>query len=102
MNVFTWLRNVLKTKEEDIARVEPKLVKSVAVLVLARCPCGSQIDHALSLYSSRECPRCGRTIGIRSIHFDRAGIEHLPEAHVSIGFVVTKDTLRRAKTGGVH
>lgn len=79
-----------------------KLVVSVDLFVDARCPCGSEHIHHLTLYSTSECARCGRTIGVRSVQYIRTSPSLRPDPYISIGFVQTDDALRRRVTTGVH
>ena len=79
-----------------------KLIRDFAVYAEAVCPCGSQHLHRLTLVSTSECARCGRTIAIRSIDYFRRGPNELPEPRVSVGFVQTDEALGRRVTRGVH
>lgn len=87
---------------ESIADGE-KLIERVDLTIEARCPCGSKIAHLLTLHSHADCPRCGRTFAIRSLQYFRRSPDQLPDMHVTIGFVVTHETLKKARpAGGVH
>lgn len=80
-----------------------KLIGRIDLTVDAKCPCGSQVSHILTLHSHADCPRCGRTYAIRSIEYFRQSPEQLPNAHVTVGYVVTRAALRKATAlGGVH
>lgn len=80
-----------------------KLIERVELMVEARCPCGSSHTHLLALHSSADCARCGRTFAIRSIEYFRKSPNQLPDMHVTIGYVVTPETLQKARpVGGVH
>lgn len=80
-----------------------KLIEDFDLMVGCRCPCGSKILHRLTLVSTADCPRCGRTIGIRSIVYYRRGLGTLPMPDVSIGWVMTDEKLAaRPAAKGVH
>lgn len=95
---LTWLRTLDGPTPEPASR--PDLIIDVSVLVRAKCPCGSQIEHVLTLYSTSECPRCGLTIGIRKLDFFRRGTAHLPDANISIGYLRTTAGLENLPTPG--
>lgn len=79
-----------------------KLIVRTDVFVEALCPCGSQHIHRLTLFSTSECARCGRTIAVRSIEYHRVGPDEIPTPQITIGFVMTEDALHRRETHGVH
>jgi hypothetical protein len=79
-----------------------KLVHRLDLTIDATCPCGSDILHHLTLVSTSECPRCGRTIAIRSFEYFRSSPASVPDPIISIGWVVTQELLRSARTRGVH
>ena len=85
-----------KIKDSD------KLIVSFELFVDARCPCGSQHIHRLTLYSTSECARCGRTLGVRSIEYIRSMPSLRPEPVISVGYVLTDEALARRETHGVH
>lgn len=80
-----------------------KLIEDFALRVGCRCPCGSQLLHQLTLVSTADCPRCGRTFGIRSIVYYRRGTGALPRPEVTIGWIFSAEKLaQRPAVGGVH
>lgn len=79
-----------------------RLIVSVEVFVDARCECGSEHIHRLTIYSTSECARCGRTLGVRSIQYIRSSPGMQPKPYISVGYVQTEDALRRRETRGVH
>jgi hypothetical protein len=78
------------------------LIEDFDVMVGCRCPCGSNILHRLTLVSTAECIRCGRTIGIRSLEYFRPGPAQQPKPRITVGFVHTQAFLRTRKTIGIH
>lgn len=62
-------------------------VEDVDVRVGCRCSCGSQVLHQVTLVSTADCPRCGRTIGIQSFVYYRRGPGTLPDPRVTVGEV---------------
>jgi hypothetical protein len=79
-----------------------RLIDRLDVLVDAYCPCGSTHLHHLTLVSTSECARCGRTLAIRSIHYARTSPWVMPTPQVSVGYVFTPESLRSRQTAGVH
>lgn len=79
-----------------------ELIEDFDLVVGCRCPCGSKVLHQITLASTADCARCGRTIGIRSIVYYRRPDE-LPVPVVSIGYLWSETKLAaRAAVGGVH
>lgn len=79
-----------------------KLIHRVDVVVDASCPCGSTVIHHLTLISTADCRRCGRTIGVRSIEYHRRSPAAVPQPIISIGWIHSETHLRRSPTTGVH
>jgi hypothetical protein len=90
-----------RTRTTEIAD-GAKLIDHMDVFVDAYCPCGSQHLHRLTLVSTSECARCGRTIGIRSIVYYRSSPSQMPTPNVSVGYLLTESALARRPTRGVH
>lgn len=106
---MNWLEGVvdrLRSRVVEASQVEvptQALVDRVEMTVWARCPCGSKTLHPLTLHSTEDCPRCSRTIGIRKVEYFRRGASVLPAMQVSVGYVVTPDTLRlKDALPGIH
>lgn len=76
---------------------DERLIQAFEVLADVLCPCGSQIIHQLTLASTTDCPRCGRTIAIRAIEYARVG--PIPEPVITVGFV---ERIRFTSRRGVH
>ena len=87
---------------EPQTRYGADLIDRLDVLVTAYCPCGSTYLHHLTLVSTSECRRCGRTLAIRSLQYLRPRFSDLPDPNVSVGYVVTPENLRARTTQGVH
>jgi len=79
-----------------------KLIQQVEVTVMCLCPCGSKLPQRLSLLTSAECLRCGRTMAIRSFQYMRSHYGEIPNPSVSVGYLHTDDSLSRRSTSGVH
>lgn len=80
-----------------------KLIHRIDLAVDVSCPCGSQIIHHLTLMSTAECPRCGRLLAIRGIHYERSSPAAIPKPEISVGWVQSDATLRRlSRVRGVH
>jgi hypothetical protein len=79
-----------------------RLIDRFEVTCTAYCPCGSRHIHYLTLVSTSECARCGRTLGIRSIDYNRSGPHDMPDPIVSVGYLQTDAALDRRPTVGVH
>lgn len=79
-----------------------KLIHRIDLTVDASCPCGSSLIHHLTLMTTVDCPRCGRTIAIRSIAYHRTSPASIPNPVISIGWVHSDEHLRTAQTRGVH
>ena len=105
--MLDWLRTLAKRwavpePPEPQARYGAELIDRLDVLVTAYCPCGSTHLHHLTLVSTSECRRCGRTLAIRSLQYLRPHYSDLPDPEVSVGYVVTPENLRARTTQGVH
>jgi hypothetical protein len=81
---------------------DAKLVHRIDLTVDASCPCGSTLIHHLTLMSTADCPRCGRTLAIRAIEYHRTSPASVPIPVISIGWVHSTESLRHARTRGVH
>ena len=101
-----WLRarGVLTVPDDD-PQAHPdslKLIHRLDVFVDAQCPCGSAHIHRLTLATTSECRRCGRTLAIRAIQFFREKYGAMPQPIVSVGYVQLDETLAKRQTTGVH
>ena len=79
-----------------------RLIDRLDVLVDAFCPCGSTHIHHLTLVSTSECARCGRTLAIRSIQYARTSPSVMPTPQVTVGYLFTPEALVKRTTTGVH
>lgn len=79
-----------------------KLIHRIDLTVDASCPCGSQIIHHLTLMTTVDCPRCGRTLAIRSITYFRTSPAAVPKPVITMGWVHSSEALRKSETRGVH
>jgi hypothetical protein len=79
-----------------------RLIDRLDVLVDAYCPCGSTHIHHLTLVSTSECARCGRTLAIRSIQYARTSPSVMPTPQVTVGYLFTPEALVKRTTTGVH
>jgi hypothetical protein len=95
--LFRWLMSVVADEAKEVPNGD-KLIIHMEVYVEARCPCGSQHIHRLSLTATSECARCGRTLGVRSLEYFRPHVNALPDPVVSVGYVLTADSLARRPT----
>ena len=64
----------------------------VDLTVDAGCPCGSPIIHHLTLMTTADCPRCGRTLAIGRFHYYRSSPR--PSGRPSVGWVESEESLR--------
>lgn len=105
--MWTRLKKTLRLSSPT-QHVEPtldgnELIRRIDVGVEALCPCGSAHIHHLTLMSLAECRRCGHTFGIRSIQFLRTGPSAVPTTNiVTVGYLVTPESLAKRQTRGVH
>ena len=92
------------TSDQPEPTPEPvaKLIHRVDFTVDATCPCGSQSIVHLTLMTTVDCPRCGRTMAIRAIEYHRTTPAAVPDLRISIGWVQSDAMLRQARTRGVH
>ena len=97
-----WWRRIAPAPPPPAPEQTRKMVHRLDLTIDATCPCGSDILHHLTLVSTSECPRCGRTIAIRSFEYFRSSPASVPDPIISIGWVVTQELLRSARTRGVH
>jgi hypothetical protein len=100
--VLRWLTRVTTPEPPPLQVDGDKLIHRFDLTVDASCPCGSQIIHHLTLMTTAECPRCGRTLAIRGIEYHRTSPAAVPLPTISIGWVHTDEMLRGVRTRGVH
>lgn len=96
-----WLRSLQAAAPAPVSEPRTDLIVRLEVYVEALCPCGSQHLHRLSLNSTALCARCGRTLAVRSLEYFRPHVEAIPDAHVTVGYVVTRETLARQPASSV-
>ena len=73
------LRRVVPEPPEPVPKIDGrKLVRADDMTINHAVPCGSEIIHHLTLMSTSECPRCGRTLAIRSIFYHRTTRRRVP------------------------
>jgi hypothetical protein len=102
-DLWTRLRTAWAPPPESVEEPDgSKLIQEFSILVVCTCPCGSTMPHQLSLTSTADCRRCGRTIGVRSITYVRRGPGVIPRPEVTVGYVLTPQALRARRTVGIH
>jgi hypothetical protein len=102
MTNVAWLQRFTRAPEAAPAIDGRKLIHRLDLTVDASCPCGSTIIHHLTLMSTADCPRCGRTLAIRSVQYLRASPAAVPDPQISVGWVMSQESLRVVRTRGVH
>jgi hypothetical protein len=78
--------------------VNERIVRSATVRVRIACICGAGL-YELSLTSRVTCPHCHRTYGVRALAYT-AGPHAVEPLHVSIGYIVDKDTFAEMRPVG--
>lgn len=103
LEAVSLFRDYFRLSEAGPPEAGAELIEDFELRVGCRCPCGSRMLYQLTLVSTADCARCGRTFGIRSIVYYRSCPGSLPSPVVSIGYLFSDAKLAaRLPAGGIH